>query len=269
MAWLRCRAGAALMVRYVIDTDERLLTVGEGDAARAVELYSPEAFDCLSSLWLKVGWNERYTYTFSWLGRPVIQLPDDMIRLQEVVWSLQPDVIIETGIAHGGSAVFLAGLCRLAGRGRVISVDIEIRSHNRTAIEAHPLFDLITLVEGDAIADTTVDDVCRSIGSDERVFVLLDSNHSKAHVLGELEAYAPLVTPGSFIVATDGVMSEVADTPRGEPNWTHDNPAVAAETFLESHPEFELHQPTWLFNESALKRPVTHWPGAWLRRKEN
>lgn len=252
-------------MRYMIDTDARRLTIGE----ESLDLYSREAFELLSSLWVKVGWNERYTYSFSWLGRPVIQLPEDLVRLQEVVWNLRPDVIIETGVAHGGSAVFFAGLCRLAGRGRVIAIDIEIRRQNREAIEAHPLGDLIVLVEGNSTATEVVEEVRDLIEPNERVLVMLDSNHTKAHVLAELEAYAPLVSPGSWIVAADGVMRDVADAPRGHPDWIHDNPTAATASFLRSHPEFELHPPEWVFNESALTRPVTHWPQAWLRRKHD
>lgn len=115
---------------------------------RKVGLYTDEAFKLLSDLWVKVGWNQKYSYSFSWLGVPIIQLPEDMIRYQEVVSALKPDVIVETGVAHGGSAIFSASLCRLLGKGRVIAVDIEIRPHNRKRIEEHPLSDLITLIEG-------------------------------------------------------------------------------------------------------------------------
>lgn len=250
-----------------VDTARNLIEIVQDGDRREVPLYSAEGFGVLSDLWTKVGWNEKHPYTFTWLGRPVIQLPEDLIRLQEVVWEHQPDVIVETGVAHGGSAVFLAGLCRLLGRGIVVAVDIEIRPHNRTAIEAHPLADLITLIEGDSIAPDVVARVRDQIRPGDRVLVLLDSNHTRAHVLEELEAYAPLVTPGSWIVATDGVMSEVADTPRGDLSWREDNPTKAAADFLADHPEFVLEPPQWRFNESRLSEPITHWPGAWLRRR--
>ncbi|MCI0746961.1 MAG: cephalosporin hydroxylase family protein [Verrucomicrobia subdivision 3 bacterium] len=196
----------------------------------------------------------------------MIQLPEDMLRLQEVIYHLQPDVILETGVAHGGSLIFYASLFRAMGRGRVIGVDVEIRPRNRKAIMAHPLAELITLIEGDSVAPLTVQRVRSLIGSSETVLVILDSCHTKGHVLAELEAYHSFVTPGSYILATDGVMKEVADVPRGKPEWTSDNPAAAAEAFLKTHPEFVLATPAWRFNESDLHANITHWPGAWLKR---
>jgi cephalosporin hydroxylase len=152
------------------------------------------------------------------------------------------------------------------GRGRVIGVDRRIRPTNRAAIEAHELSKFITLLEGDSVAPQVVRKVQSLIQPGESVLVLLDSCHTKAHVTAELEAYHPLVSEGSYIVATDGIMRDVAGLPRGEPVWTEDNPTAAAEQFAARHPEFALTQPDWPFNESELKSNVTHWPGAWLRR---
>jgi cephalosporin hydroxylase len=153
------------------------------------------------------------------------------------------------------------------GKGRVIGIDIEIRSHNRKAIEQHELFPYITLIEGSSTDPTVVKEARSKIGAGEKVMVILDSNHSKQHVLDELEAYCDLVTPGSYIVATDGSMQDLHDVPRGRPDWTWNNPTKAAEEFLRTHREFVLEQPTWLFNESGLTDNITHWPGAWLFRK--
>ena len=254
-------------MRVSVDTETRQLVLSDGNDVRELPLYSPEAFTALSALWVKVGWNEKYPYTYSWLGRPIIQMPQDMLRMQEAIVQLQPDVIVETGIAHGGSLVYNASILKLLGRGRVIGVDIEIRSHNRAAIEAHPMFDLIEMIEADSIADSTVKQVTELIGRGESVLVILDSNHSRDHVAAELEQYSPLVTPGSWIVATDGVMKDLHDVPRGHPSWDEDNPVSAAKDFLARHPEFELAPPPWPFNESDLTEDVTHWPSAWLRRK--
>src|SRR5215831_12677103 len=124
-------------MKLTVDTTARTLYVEEGQKARTVDLYTDEAFTLLSQQWLKVGWNQKYTYSFTWLGRPIIQLPEDMIRIQEVIYAIKPDVIIETGIALGGSLVFYASLCKLMGNGRVIGIDIEIRPHNRIAMENH------------------------------------------------------------------------------------------------------------------------------------
>jgi len=254
-------------MRLTIDTDARTLTREKDGASETMPLYSPRAFELLSDEWVRVGWDQKYPYTFAWFGRPVIQLPEDMIRVQEVIWRTQPDVVVETGVAHGGSLVFYATLLKAMGKGRVVGVDIEIRAHNRKAIEAHPLFPLITLIEGSSVDPAIVAKVRSLVRPGEKVLVLLDSNHTKAHVAAELDAYAGLVTPGSYIVATDGVMRDVHDVPRGKAEWATDHPAAAAEEFAARHTEFVLEQPPWPFNESELSRNVTHWPAAWLRRR--
>jgi cephalosporin hydroxylase len=253
------------MMRLTIDTDAKTLVV-QGDAPQTLDLYSDEAFQILSDHWVKVGWNQKYPYTFSWMGRPIIQLPEDLIRIQEVIYQLKPDVILETGVAHGGSLIFYAGLCTAMKQGRVIGVDVEIRSHNREAIEAHEMFPLITLVEGDSVGEETVSHVNSLIKPGETVLVILDSCHTKAHVQAELEAYHSLVPEGSYIVATDGVMRDVYDVPRGNAEWDQDHPAAAAEEFAKTHPEFVLEQPEWPFNESSLSENITHWPSAWLKK---
>jgi cephalosporin hydroxylase len=234
---------------------------------RELGLADPEAFALISQAWLRSGWDTKYVYGFSWLGRPVIQLPEDMIRIQELIYQLQPDVIVETGVAHGGSLIFYAGLCAAMGQGRVIGIDIEIRPHNRTAIEAHRLGPLIQLVEGSSTAPEVVAQVRDHIGAAESVLVLLDSNHSQAHVAAELEAYGPLVSPGSYIVACDGIMQQVAGAPRTEADWSWNNPISAVHDFLERHPEFKAHEPEWPFNEGVVRQRVTYWPQAYLHRR--
>jgi cephalosporin hydroxylase len=254
------------MTRIVIDTTAKTLAYEAGGGERSLPLYSDEAFEIVSREWVKIGWNQKYPYTFSWMGRPLIQLPEDLVRIQEVIWDVRPDVILETGVAHGGSLIFYASLCQAMGTGRVIGLDIEIRAPNRAAIEAHPLASLITLIEGDSTAPETVARARALVAGSETVLVILDSDHSKAHVRRELEAYHSLVSPGSYIVATDGVMRDLHDVPRGAPGWSDDNPAAAASEFVGDHPEFVLVQPPWPFNESTLQRNITHWPDAYLRR---
>ena len=249
-------------MKLQIDTELRELRLED----RVISLYSDEAFSLLSDLWVSTGWNQRYSYTFSWLGVPLIQLPEDVIRYQEVLYRLRPDVVIETGIAHGGSAILSASLLKLIGRGRVIAIDIDIRPQNRKRLKAHPLSPLLTLIEGSSTAPQTLDRVKAAVSPDETVLVVLDSDHSYAHVMAELQAYAPLVNRGSYIVATDGVMRDLADTPRGEAHWTRDNPAQAAIDFVSANPQFVIEQPSWPFNESTLTVNVTHWPSAWIRR---
>lgn len=254
-------------MKLTIDTTAKTIIQDVDGQELQLDLYSKEAFELISHLWLKVGWQEKYTYTFSWLGRPIIQLPEDMVRIQEVIYQVKPDVILETGVAHGGSLIYYASLCKAIGKGRVIGVDIEIRPHNRRAIEAHELFPLITLVEGNSVAPEIINQVKALIKPSEAVIVILDSCHTKAHVLAELEAYHELVTPGSCLVATDGIMQELADVARGKSEWLQNNPAIAAVEFAQKHPEFILKPPGWLFNESQLSQEVTHWPNAWLWRK--
>lgn len=253
-------------MKISIDTEARTLIREDKNGSKTMPLYSDEAFAVIAEQSVKVGWNQKYAYTFSWLGRPIIQLPEDLLRIQEVIYRLKPDVIIETGIAHGGSLILSASLCKLLGKGRVIGVDIEIRPHNRKAIEAHELSPLITLIEGSSTDAKTVAQVARLVQPGETALVILDSCHTKSHVAAELEAYATFVNVGSYLVATDGIMQEVADTPKAEGDWTWNNPQEAAREFLKAHPEFVLERPGFVFNESGLKDWVTYWPSAWLRR---
>ncbi|ABS64950.1 Cephalosporin hydroxylase [Parvibaculum lavamentivorans DS-1] len=250
-------------MKISIDTESRTIEVGDNEK---LDLYSDAAFRVLSDLWVKVGWNQKYSYSFSWLGVPIIQLPEDMIRFQEAIFELKPDVIIETGVAHGGSAIFSASLCHLLGHGRVVAVDIEIRPKNRQRIEAHPFAHLITLIEGSSTAPEIVEQVRSHIKPGDKVVVVLDSDHSYKHVTDELAAYAPMVSEGSWIIATDGVMQDLPDVPRGQPGWDKDNPAAAARDFVAANPGFVLETPAWPFNESTLSDNITHWPDAWVRR---
>ncbi len=249
-----------------IDTESQQLVVTDNGSAETLPLYSKRAFEILSNQWSKVGWNQKYTYTFTWMGIPIIQLPEDMLRTQEVIWKVQPDVIIECGVAHGGGAIFYASLCKAMGKGRVIGVEIEFRGDHKKQIEEHVVSPLITLVTGSSIDPVIVEKVRSMIKPGETVMVLLDSNHTKAHVAAELEAYYDFVTPGSYIVATDGSMEFLHDVPRAGPNWKEDNPAAAAREFAAKHPEFVFDPPKPIFNESDLTKTITHWPDAWLKR---
>lgn len=255
-------------MKIIIDTEKKILNVQNGpDNIQSIDLYSKEAFELISQVWLKLGWNQKYTYTFTWMGRPIIQLPEDMIRIQEVIYRLKPDVIIETGIAHGGSLVYYASICNAMRKGRVIGVDIEIREHNRKAIELHEMFPYITIIEGNSTEPAVLDLVKSMVRKGESVLVILDSDHSKQHVSNELETYHGLVSPGSYIVATDGILRDLRDVPRGYDYWVKGNPTEAVAEFVKKHPDFILERAEWLFNESQLTEVVTHWPDAWLKRK--
>jgi cephalosporin hydroxylase len=248
-----------------IDVEKGTVTVTRRGSETTYELGSPEGFALVSRAWLRATWDAKYPYTFTWLGRPVIQLPEDLLRIQEVIYSVKPDVIVELGVAHGGALVYYASLCKAMNHGRVIGVDIEIRPPNRAAIEAHQLFEYITLIEGDSIAPATVEQVkVHTTGA--IVFVVLDSNHSKAHVLAELEAYAPLVSVGSYIVAMDGIMEEVVGAPRTQPDWSWNNPRRAALEFVEKHSDYAIEEPAFGFNEGHITDRVTYWPGGFVKR---
>jgi cephalosporin hydroxylase len=253
-------------MKILIDTERQTLVCEQPGSRKEFPLYSKEAFELLSHQWLKVGWDQKYPYTFSWMGRPIVQIPEDMVRMQEVIYSIKPDVLIETGVAHGGSLVFYASLFKAMNRGRAVGIDIEIRPHNRKAIESHPLASYITLIEGSSTAPEVFDQAKAHVKPSETVMVVLDSCHAKEHVQSELEIYSPLVTPGSYIVATDGGMKDFYDVPRGKPEWRWDNPAAAAVDFASRHPEFVIENPVWPFNESRLTEVITHWPSAWLKR---
>jgi len=254
-------------MKLTIDTESRVLTTENSGICRDLPLYSREAFELISREWVRTGWAVNYYFTLSWCGRPVLQLPEDLIRLQEVVNTLKPDVIVESGIYSGGSLLFHATLCEALGKGRAIGIDKHIAQDTREAIAQHRLSHRIEMIEGDSIAPATVAKVHSSIKSGETVLVILDSHHSKEHVAGELCAYAPLVTPGSCIIAADGIMRDLTDVPGGDPAWADDNPAAAALEFAASHPEFEMRQPGWPFNKSTLERNITYWPDGWLWKR--
>jgi cephalosporin hydroxylase len=189
-----------------------------------------------------------------------------MLRIQEVIYNVKPDVVIETGIAHGGSLIYYASILQAMGKGRVIGIDIDIREHNREAIEAHEMYKHIKMFEGSSIDPEIVSQVGAEVKPGEKVLVLLDSNHLRDHVYEELKAYSPLVSKDSYIVATDGVMEFVYDVPRGTDSWVDDNPVESVKMFLKENDDFVLEQPAWPFNESTLTKNITHWPSAYLKR---
>jgi cephalosporin hydroxylase len=252
--------------RVSVDLERGRVILEREGSAEEHPLASAEGFAAVSRAWLRAGWDAKYVYSFTWLGRPVIQLPEDLVRTQELVVRVRPDVILETGIAHGGSLVFYASLCRAMDHGRVIGVDVEIRPHNRTAIEEHFLYDLITLVEGSSTDPEVVEQVRSLVQPGERVLVVLDARHTKDHVKAELDAYAPLVPSGSYIVAADGIMAQLGRAPRTEPDWEWNNPRRAAEEWVRDHPDWVLDDPPFSFNEGMVTERVTYYQGGLLRR---
>jgi cephalosporin hydroxylase len=189
----------------------------------------------------------QYTYNFSWLGRPIIQYPQDIIAIQELIWSIQPDLIIETGIAHGGSLILSASILELnaicggSQNAEVLGIDIDIRTHNRKAIEAHPLFKRISVLEGSSIASNIIKQVENIASNKQKVLVFLDSNHTHEHVLAELEAYAQLTSVGSYCVVFDTAIEDLpSDMFRDRPWGVGNNPKTAVWEYLKTHPEFEI-----------------------------
>ena len=249
-----------------IDEELNVVIVRDGDTEVQYSLSSAEGFEAASRAWVRAGWDSKYVYSFAWMGRPIIQLPEDMIRLQEVIWDLKPDVLVETGVAHGGSLIFYASLFEAMGHGRVVGIDIEIRPHNREAIESHPMKKRIELLEGSSTAPEIVEQVKSMVKPGETVLVVLDSNHTKDHVLSELRAYGPLVSVGSYIVATDGVMEQVQGGPRTDSDWDWNNPKAAAHAFVAEDSRFVIEEPTFPFNEGVVTTRVTYWPDAFIKR---
>jgi cephalosporin hydroxylase len=250
-----------------IDEENNKVIVTRNNATSEYSIGSPEAFKEISKAYVRSGWDAKYVYSFSWLGRPIIQLPDDMLRIQEVIYEVKPDFIVEIGIAHGGSLVYSASLCHAIGKGKVIGLDIEIRPHNRQAIEEHKMFDYITLIEGDSIASDTISKVDSLISKDSTVIVFLDGCHTKSHVLKELQAYSRFISKDSYIVAMDGVMKELVGAPRSDDDWDWNNPSDAALEFVERDDDFILQEPGMPFNEGKIKeRTPTYWPNAFIKR---
>jgi cephalosporin hydroxylase len=227
------------MKNYTAEAGATVTLDNKGEKT-TVNLYTPEGRNLVENLWIKVAADQRVMYEPKWLGIQLIQLGADLMAHQQVIWNAQPDLVIETGIAHGGSLILSASILELIGKGEVLGLDIDIREHNRKNIEAHKLSKRISMIQGSSIADDVVAQVKERAKGAKSVVVFLDSNHTTEHVAAELEAYAPLVTLGSYIVAGDGAQAYVSDIPRGKPEWKDNNPLIAIHDFLKRHPEFEI-----------------------------
>ena len=183
----------------------------------------------------------RYTYNFTWFGRPIIQLPEDIVAIQELILSAEPDLIIETGVAHGGSLTLSASMLQLLGRGNVIGIDIDIRAPNRVAIEAHPLASRIRLIEGSSTDPFVVEQVAEAVRHAKRPMVFLDSNHTHEHVLRELEMYSPFVRKGSYLVVFDTGIEDLPEGSYPDRAWGKgNNPKTAVWAFLRQNSRFEI-----------------------------
>lgn len=197
------------------------------------------SLEALSAQWLVRSATYRYSYNFTWLGRPIIQYPQDIMAMQEIIWRVQPDLIIETGIAHGGSLIFYASILELIGCGQVLGVDIDIRSHNRVEIEKHPMFRRITMIQGSSIDKSVAEQVHGFAKGKSKVLVVLDSNHTHEHVLREMHLYSPLVTRGSYLVVFDTAIEDMPQDSFPDRPWHKgNNPKTAVSEFLKSTDRF-------------------------------
>lgn len=203
----------------------------------------------------------QYSYNFSWMGRPIIQYPQDMLAMQEIIWKVKPDLIIETGIAHGGSLIYYASLLELIGKGEVVGIDIDIREHNRTAIEEYPMIERIKMIQGSSVSNKTIEQVKQIAEGKEKILVSLDSNHTHEHVLQELRLYAPLVSVDSYLVVFDTIVEDLPnDYLPGRPWGRGNNPKSAVWEFLKTHDEFEIDA------EIHNKLLITVAPDGFLKR---
>ena len=271
---VRCVVQPTVIGMYMSEEVDKFLLEKE----QAINSYSSDrAWQRLSRDWLEHGFHKKYMYNFEWLGRPIIQMPPDMVAMQELIWAVKPDLILETGIAHGGSLVLSASmlalldLCDAAEAGdqvnpqqprrKVLGIDIDIRDHNRIAIEAHPLAPYIQMIEGSSVSPDIVGRVEHAANGYERVLVCLDSNHTHEHVLAELQAYARMTSMGSYCVVFDTVVDDLPETVFPDRCWgPGDNPKTAVSEYLESHPEFEVDE------HIEAKLMLTAAPAGFLRR---
>ena len=203
----------------------------------------------------------KYSYNFCWLGRPIIQLPQDIVALEEIVWQVRPDLIIETGIAHGGSLIFYASLLELIGRGEVVGIDIEIRKHNRKEIEKHKMFKRIKMIEGSSTDKKVIKEVEKIVKKHKKVLVCLDSLHTHEHVLKELELYSPFVSKGSFLIVFDTSIEYLPQNSFKNKPWNKENnPATAVKVFLKKNKNFTIDK------DIENKLLITSAPSGYLKR---
>jgi len=237
------------------DTHNRDVIASMGDDQEMTEV---------TRQWFAKASQVEYSYHFKWLGVPIIQFPQDVMAIQEVIWEVKPDLIIETGVARGGSLILYASLLKMIGEGRVIGVDIDIRDHNRRAIESHPLASSIDLIQGSSTDPSVVEQVYAMASSARRALVILDSNHTHQHVLDELNCYEGLVQKDSYLITLDTVIEDMPESFSNDRPWgPGDNPKTAVHEFLKTNPRFEIDR------SIQDKLQITVGPDGYLRCKES
>lgn len=218
-----------------------------------------EKLEKIGLQWTKVATENRISYEIDWLGVPVIQTPEDLILMQELIFKVQPDFIVESGIAHGGSLIYYASLMELLNKGKVIGIDIEIREHNRNVIEAHPMFKRIEMFEGDSVSEETIREVRKIIPKNSNVIVCLDSNHTKQHVLKELQLYQQFVRLGGYIVVFDTNTSKLAELGASDKMYINNSPKEAIDEFLKISDDFEI-------DKNYNRLYISYSPDGYLKR---
>lgn len=233
------------------------------DREKNIEKMAQDNLALKSQQWFIEASNYKYSYNFDWLGLPIIQFPQDIVAIQEIIWNTKPDIIIETGIARGGSLILSASILHmLNGNGKVVGIDVDIRPHNRMAVENHPLAFRISMLEGSSIDESILNQVKAQINANDKVMVILDSNHTHEHVFKELELYAPLVTKGNYLVVMDTVVEDMPNNYYPNRPWGHgNNPKTAVHAFLENNDEFEID------TQIQNKLSITTAPDGYLIRK--
>lgn len=209
--------------------------------------------------WISASAKERLSYEIDWMGVPIIQTPEDIILMQELIFNIQPDYIIETGIAHGGGLIFYASLFEILGQGKVIGVDVDIREHNRKVLEAHPLFKRIELIQGNSIDVNIVKDIKKRIPADSKVTVCLDSDHTKSHVLKELEIYKQFISLGSYMVVFDTITSKLVSRQAADKKYLNNSPMEAVNEFLKENKNFQI-------DKNFNKLYISSSPDGYLKR---
>jgi cephalosporin hydroxylase len=232
----------------------------EEENKKNIELMSKDSkLKKMTRSWFDLAFKHQYSYHFTWLGRPIIQFPQDMIALQEIIWDVKPDIIIETGIAHGGSLIFSASMLQLIGRGKVIGIDIDIRKHNKDEIKKHPLYKRIKMIEGSSVEPKIIKKVFSAVKDKKKIMVFLDSNHTHEHVLKELEAYSSLVKKGSYIIVFDTMVEDMPKNSFPNRPWNKkNNPKTAVREFLKKNKRFKVNKK---FEEKLL---ITSSPDGFL-----
>jgi len=238
------------IIRFKEEVEENIEKQGKNEALKKA-----------AAVFMDASIRSRYSYNFTWLGRPIIQYPQDIVAIQEIIYRVQPDLIIETGIAHGGSLILHASICELIGKGEVLGIDIDIREHNKTEILKHRMSKRISMIQGSSVAPDIVAKVVKKAKNKEKVLVILDSNHTHDHVSEEIKYYSPLVTKDSYLLVFDTVVEDLAEDIYNNRPWNvGNNPKTAVFEFLKSNDDFIIDH---RINDKLL---ISVAPDGYLRR---